>query len=374
MFKNFWYALAFSDEITNKPSQHRLLGQDLVLYRGSDGKARALSDVCIHRGAPLSSGWVENDTVVCPYHGWGYNGEGVCTRIPALRQGRPLSKKARVDAYPVEERHGWIWVFPGDIPEAERVPIPNLEFMDDPSFRQLRGEWHWDANFERVVENGTDIAHTPWVHGTSFGNRDEPEVEDLDIESWDWGAKLTAIQRPPQKAGGLFKRKHQGRPPEVTVSTAFFFPSIVMIDIQLSIGRQIIWDTNIPLDENTTLTKWVGLRNFFTGGWADRIARKRVLDIFAQDDEIVKRIKPELIPPELSGELHLKSDGMSLEYRRCRQAAVDRGWSVIGTAAGGPSERTVIASPGRTQEGLSNAWVLKPTPEGTGAIPTSSRN
>ena len=59
-----------------------------------------------------------------------------------MREGRPLSKKARVDAYPVEERYGWIWVFPGDLPEVTRVPIPQLKFMHIPSFRHVPDPGH----------------------------------------------------------------------------------------------------------------------------------------------------------------------------------------------------------------------------------------
>jgi hypothetical protein len=152
----------------------------------------------------------------------------------------------------------------------------------------------------------------------------------------------------------------------VLVKTAFFFPSIVMIDLTIpKLGRQVIWDTNIPIDENTTLTKWVGMRNFYKTPWADRIAKKMILKVFAQDDVVVNEIRPELIPEELNGELHLRSDQMSLEFRRIKQKAVDLGYSVLGTSEGTKSSRTIIASPYRREEGLENAFILPATPEGT---------
>jgi phenylpropionate dioxygenase-like ring-hydroxylating dioxygenase large terminal subunit len=368
MFKNFWYALAFSDEITSTPSRHRLLAQDLVLWRGPGGQIRALSDLCVHRGARLSEGYLTGDNIVCPYHGWGYGADGACTVIPAQGRDRPVSKRARVDSYPVEERHGWVWVFLGDLPEEERIPIPDLSFMDDPSYRQIRGEWHWDANYERVVENGTDQSHTPFVHGGVFGNPDEPEVGDFEIETDDWWARLTVAQKSPKKpsSGNPFQRsKYQGEPPPVYVRTAFFFPAVVMIDLTIpNLGRQIIWDTNIPVDEDTTHTKWISMRNFFTSPWADRVARKMVNKVFAQDDRVVKEIRPELIPEEMNGELHLRSDQMSLEYRKIRQKAVDLGYSVLGTSEGEKNRRSIIASPYRRVPELANAWILPETPEG----------
>ena len=372
MFKNFWYALAFSDEVTSKPSRHRVLAQDLVMWRDSGGRVRALSDLCVHRGARLSGGWLDasGDNVVCPYHGWGYGADGACTVIPANRDGKVVSKKARVDSYPVEERHGWVWVFMGDLPEGERVPIPDLGFMDDPSFRAIRGEWRWDANYERVVENGTDQSHTAFVHQGVFGDPNDAEVGEFEIESGPWWARLSVEQRSPNRSSGGFRLRRKypdGTPPPVYVRTAFHFPAIVMIDLELpKVGRLIIWDTNIPVDENTTVTKWVALRDFHTTPWADWVARRVVDKVFRQDDVVVQEVRPELIPEGISAELHLRSDQMSLEFRRVRQQAVDLGYSVLGTAGGAQNAPSIIPSPFRREPGLERAWVFPPTGQGAG--------
>ena len=375
MFKNFWYALAFSDEITETPSRHRILSQDLVLWRGPGGEVRALSDTCVHRGGRLSQGKVEDDTITCPYHGWGFGSDGACTVIPANGRGRPVSKRARVDSYPVDEQYGWVWVFMGDIPEEERVPIPDLSFMDDPKWRAIRGEWLWNANYERVVENGTDQSHTPFVHGGVFGDPKAPPVDEFEVEVGEWWARLTVEQRSPNKPAGKLSqllpnsRAYKEEPPPVLVRTAFFFPSVVMIDLTIpKIGRQIIWDTNIPVDENTTLTKYIAYRDFYKSAWADRIAKKMVEKVFAQDDYVVTEIRPELIPDEMAGELHLRSDQMSLEFRRIREKAVEKGYSVLGSAEGTKTSKTIIASPYRREAGLENAWVLPATPEGVRAL------
>jgi phenylpropionate dioxygenase-like ring-hydroxylating dioxygenase large terminal subunit len=179
MLKNFWYAVEFADRVTTKPLRATCLGQELVLYRTPKGRPVALSDLCVHRGAALSGGWVKGDSIVCPYHGWEYDADGKAVRIPANLEGRPIPKKARVDSYPVQEKYRFVWVFLGDLPEEERPPIPNWdEHFNDPSLRAVEGQFLWNANYERVMENGCDIAHTPWVHGAAFGNRDEPEVEE----------------------------------------------------------------------------------------------------------------------------------------------------------------------------------------------------
>ncbi|MFM8531414.1 MAG: Rieske 2Fe-2S domain-containing protein [Ilumatobacteraceae bacterium] len=157
MIKNQWYAVEFGHEVGDKPKQVRLFGQDLVLYRNSKGDIVCHSDICIHRGASLAGGKVVGDCVECPYHGWQFDSDGACVRIPANRAGVPIPKKARVDNYPCVERYGFVFVFLGDLAESERPPSPELPVMENArearaaGNRVVQGEFHWKANYERVI-------------------------------------------------------------------------------------------------------------------------------------------------------------------------------------------------------------------------------
>ena len=84
MLKNQWYAVEFGEEVRDTPHKVQVMGQQLVLYRDTAGRVVAHSDICIHRGAPLSGGKVKGDCVECPYHGWQFDCEGVCRKIPGL--------------------------------------------------------------------------------------------------------------------------------------------------------------------------------------------------------------------------------------------------------------------------------------------------
>src|ERR671937_1423427 len=79
-----WPPVAFGAELGAEPIGRTLLGEPLALYRDSAGAARAVSDLCIHRGTALSLGWIDGDEIVCPYHGWHYGTDGACTLIPQL--------------------------------------------------------------------------------------------------------------------------------------------------------------------------------------------------------------------------------------------------------------------------------------------------
>lgn len=369
MLKNFWYALEFSKDVTTKPRAAVCLGQKLVLFRTGDGSVSALSDLCVHRGAQLSAGWMNGDCIVCPYHGWQYQQDGACVRIPA-HPGRSIPRKARVDSYPVQERYGLVWVFMGDLPEAERPPIPDWPEFDDPAFHPVYGEFDWPANYERIVENGTDIAHAPFVHGGVFGNPERPEVPDNEVTVTEWSAHTETIV-PARKPTGLWSlvskgsRKLSSRPP-VVVRSSWWMPNLIKLEVNLALGKLVIYDTNIPISQTHTRVLYIAMRNFFPAKIFDRDTRRRTVGIFQQDAQIVNSQRPELLPYDLSGELHVRSDAMAVAYRRKRQEFYDKGWGIDAHRIAGndpTGEAVVIPSPARREvPELARAWVMKEVP------------
>ncbi len=370
MLKNFWYAVEFADRVSVKPTRVTVLGQHLALFRTPEGRPVALSDLCVHRGAALSGGTVKGNCIVCPYHGWEYAPDGQCTKIPANPPGRPIPRKARVDSYPVQEKYGFIWVFLGDLPEAERPPVPVLPELDDlkengGQFRRIKGDFLWRANYERILENGCDIAHGPFVHAGSFGDPEDPQVPDYEVERPDeWSAFATVDLYPPAPKGfwGLLWRGRK-RPPART-TTGWILPNIVKLHVVLPMGELVSYASNIPIDETTTLTKFMSLRSFFTGSWADNNALKRSLKIYYQDQAIMEKVRPELLPFDLSSELNVRCDLLGLAYRRRRQELAEKGWllSDTDTITGDVPRRTatVIPSPARRENPeLARAWVHK---------------
>ena len=81
--RHYWHPVARSEEVRDKPLPAKLLDQPLVLWR-THGRINAFYDLCVHRGTPLSLGWLDNGELVCAYHGWRYAANGSCTRIPSL--------------------------------------------------------------------------------------------------------------------------------------------------------------------------------------------------------------------------------------------------------------------------------------------------
>ncbi|MEU5882458.1 aromatic ring-hydroxylating dioxygenase subunit alpha [Spirillospora sp. NPDC047279] len=375
MLKNFWYAVEFAHAVTRAPRKVTCLGQDFVLYRKRSGEVVCLSDLCVHRGGALSMGrLVGDEEIACPYHGWQYGPDGGCVKIPANPEGRGIPRKARVDAYPVREEYGLIWAFLGDLPEEERPPLPHFPQHDDPAFRAVYFEMELDANYERTFENVVDAAHTPFVHGTSFGNPDKPEIPDYEITQDEWHAEADILLSPPP-AKGLWKRLYKEKPEQVVVTNGWYLPNIVKLHVRLPFGDLILYDHNVPISQDRTLVKIVGYRNFFTGKWADGNALKRIEKILLQDKPVVESQRPELLPYDLSDELHLRSDALQVAYRRRRRELMADGWWVgdddVVTGDGPRRRATVIPSPARREDPeLARAWLHKSRgePAGNGAV------
>jgi vanillate O-demethylase monooxygenase subunit len=105
---SYWYPVAFSHEVGQQPIAAQLLDERLVLYRLADGNVPPARDLCLHRGVPLSIGFLEGGNLVCAYHGFRYDGEGPCVCIPA-QPGAAIPAKLKLQTYPTQERYGLVW-------------------------------------------------------------------------------------------------------------------------------------------------------------------------------------------------------------------------------------------------------------------------
>ena len=148
---NDWHVVAYAPDLKEgKPMSIRLLEEDLVLWRVGE-KIHAWRDLCLHRGTRLSLGKVEDDCLICPYHGWTYNEEGQCIRFPAHPNQKPPAT-AHTKVYAAQEKYDWIWVTLGnptqDIPEFGR-PVDRIDMTSMAAISEQKG--------------GTE--HVPYLHG-----------------------------------------------------------------------------------------------------------------------------------------------------------------------------------------------------------------
>lgn len=375
MYINFWYAAERSEKLTaDKPLRVRMLSHEFVLFRDSKGKAHCLSDTCIHRGAALSGGKVMGDCVQCPYHGWQYNGSGRCVSIPSLGpEGRKkVPPRGQVDGYPTEERYGLIFVFLGDLSEEERPPIMPIPEWGKDGWRANTMDYHWNANYERAVENGLDPAHNEFVHPTHgySGERAEYKVHELRIDHHDYGFEfMHTFQSPPLK-NWLMKRIRNYDGP-LDAGSGHHGPNGLYTYIHLTPTKwfhQYVWET--PVDEHHLHTFLVSMRNcmipknqYFLKV-ADRTMDKRNFAIAEQDRAVIEKLDPVCTPAERSTrELLMPADKVIWLYRERLEQWDDKGWRIDADELKRMrAKRNVvyaIPSPARRK---SQAWVLDPVP------------
>jgi len=362
MFINFWYAAELGERLTTRPVKVRMLGQHFVLFRDAAGQAHCLSNVCLHRCGSLGDGWVSGDRVVCPYHGWEFNGSGQCERIPSLGPGQaPLPGRVRVDSYPVAERYGIVFAFLGDLPEAERPPIMEIPEWGEPGWRCTTLAFSLKANFARVVENALDPAHAEYVHVVGNKGRDpDYRLPDYEVREAAWGAGMEV--RFQRQAGGLFRHLRRGE--NVTVAgTTFHGPSQFATRIRITdrmSSFQYAFDT--PVDEFETRSFLVSARNFFTSPLLDRMADRRSQVIINEDRVVIEKIEPVAPPRGSTADFSVKADAVQLTYRRYLREWESRGWRIDSEAIHREHPATrlhIIPSPARRE---SRNWVFGTVP------------
>lgn len=119
-----WYPLILSRDVAPGSSAGtRVLGQEFVVWRDTEGAAHIWEDRCPHRGMKLSFGFVRGDHIACLYHGWQYDADGQCQYIPA-HPDLQVPKSIRVPRFAVAEVAGIVW---GCFQGAENSPpLPDL--------------------------------------------------------------------------------------------------------------------------------------------------------------------------------------------------------------------------------------------------------
>lgn len=341
MLRNFWYAVAFADRVTTRPRRVTVLDQQFVLYRTGGGAAALLSDLCVHRGGALSDGWVQGDSVVCPYHGWRYTPDGRCVEIPANPEGRSIPPKARVDSYPVVERYGLVWAFLGDLPEGDRPPMIEIPEHDDPAFVVSHRELSWDVHYARAMEGDLDYAHLPFVHRRTIGLLAEPRIPDYDVTITPWSGAATLS--PPADVG--VRRSLRERMP-VSGALGWHLPHVTRTQIGPSPAvRMVSYAFHIPVDERRTRTLRLDYRNYATSRVFSPLLTVLNNYLGNEDRRAIEGQRPELLPLDLADELHLRSDALQVALRRRLRELRELGWHV-GRAQDGDGSVTV-GSPAR---------------------------
>lgn len=314
-----WHVVAYGrDVMAGNLVPVRLLGRDLVAWRDEEGRVHVWEDLCIHRGARLSKGWIADNTVVCPYHGWRYDKSAQCVLIP-VAPGQPIPPKARAFPMRAVEQDGLVWASLGQ-PGHQPPAFPERDLPDFRSF--MAGPYVYKANGFRAVENFLDATHFPFVHAGLNGVASAPDIiPDYEVERV--GAGLRSSEITVLQPFGDFR----GVPVRAGYTYSVFRPLVSYFSKRLEIidpSRQHLGTatdrfttmfTAQPVDEVNCIIRVLFAINFAPElKEVDMLPRQDI--VYGQDRDIVETQRPERIPTDLRDEMHHRSDKMGVAYRR----------------------------------------------------------
>ena len=306
----FWYPIAFSRDVTDQPVSATLLDQRLVIWRTSQGVSVA-NDICLHRGIPLSMGHVNDDQLICKYHGFHYSTEGRCVLIPADPTAS-IPAKLCLKTYPVKEAYGLIWT---SLAGGKDHLLPDFHEWDSPDYQQILPDAvNLDAAAGRQMEGFLDVSHFAWVHTKTFGDRNNPIVPRYEVSKTPHGIRAEYLSTVSNLPKGMQDRA----PADFQWLRIFevFFPFTARLTVKFpNDGQLCILNAASPVSARKTRVFCPICRNFDKDQDLAPVYEFNY-QVFAEDQEVVEAQYPEDLPLELRAESHIRADQTSIAYRK----------------------------------------------------------
>lgn len=247
LLRQYWVPALPSAEFPgpdSPPKRMRLLGENLVMFRDSNGEMGCVVEACPHRGASMYFGRNEECGLRCAYHGWKFDTAGTCVDLPTEPRTSRFKEKIRIRAFPCRDVNHMVWVYLG--PRETPPPFPRFELTTLPPEHCARPAIMMEeANWVQNMEGDLDSVHLDWIHKRlskdappppvgipGFYNPD-PDPPRLDVVRTDYGAYYSAARRLGD--GTDWHRINQ-----------FIFPFHTMI----SVGDMVNLRSFVPLDDH----------------------------------------------------------------------------------------------------------------------------
>jgi len=180
LFRSMWLPALLSSQLpegSRTPVRLRLLGEDLIAFRNAKGEVGITSAYCLHRGAPLFFGKVEDDGIRCAYHGWKYGTDGQCVEMPSESNNK-LCKNMMIKAYQSKEAADIIWIYMG---EDEAPELPKFTWVNLRPEQRSASVWLQETNWFQGAEGEIDSSHVSTLHKS-----EERLSNDLIHRSWSY--------------------------------------------------------------------------------------------------------------------------------------------------------------------------------------------
>jgi nitrite reductase/ring-hydroxylating ferredoxin subunit len=212
MMRNYWVPALPSAEFPSPdspPKRMRLLGEDLVMFRDTNGNVGCFTNSCPHRGASMFFGRNEEAGLRCVYHGWKFDVEGTCVDMPSEPAESNFKRKVRIRAYPARDVNHMVWVYMGS--RTEPPPFPEFEINTLPPENVLPPAIMMEeANWLQNLEGDLDSNHLDYLHSRLDAFRwrlygEEPkEGPGVGLFNAIWSDKMPRLDVHPMDYGVVY--------------------------------------------------------------------------------------------------------------------------------------------------------------------------
>ena len=281
-----WYVACDSGSLRKEPLRRVILGMPIVLFRGEGGSPGALLDRCPHRNVPLSRGRVTEGLLECGYHGWRFDREGACKKVPSLCDGKASSGR-NAPALPCVEQDGFVWVW-GELDGAPVGEPFHFDLVGTPGYTTVRDHVVANGTLHATAENALDVPHTAFAHAGLFRSDDRPrnKVEVIVRREADRvEAEYVGEPRPEGVVGRILS------PGGGVVShwDRFILPSILQVEYRLEETHLLVTAALTPESDYVTHLFAVVCFKLPIPGWTVvPFLKPLAMRIFRQDAELLQ--------------------------------------------------------------------------------------
>jgi phenylpropionate dioxygenase-like ring-hydroxylating dioxygenase large terminal subunit len=216
--RRYWMPALLSSEVPqpdSDPVRVRLLGEDLIAFRDTNGAVGLIQNNCPHRGASLFFGRNEEAGIRCVYHGWKFDADGNCVDMPNEPAESDFKHKVKASAYPTVEQAGLVWAYMG--PADNQPPMVDLEWMRAPEGYTWVSKTYEECNWLQAMEGGLDTSHSSFLHrdlnAEGLANpRARSTAPRLEVLNTDYGYMYASIRHLPEDRQNFVRIYHYVMP------------------------------------------------------------------------------------------------------------------------------------------------------------------
>jgi len=307
VMRRYWHPVAASEQLPGPdcdPLRVTLLGERFVAFRDSDGRVGVLNELCMHRGASLALGRVENNGIRCLYHGWKFGADGTILETPN-HSDRRFRERLKAPCHAVREEGGIVWAYVGD--KKKVPPFRRFSFMDAKPAHRTVLRVNVDCNYLQLWEGGADSSHVGILHSNvarpgwmdqtfvRAADADNPAnlaIEDnaptLEVEDTDYGFHYAACRRAPGPDGALAVKNIRVVPlimpyGRIIPAPSFYFHVFEVPDTDARTSTYLVIHGHSPVNRDKIVALlglddpqyWNPRTCDFTAGWANRFGQDR---------------------------------------------------------------------------------------------------